>query len=236
MSSHFGRKVAVERDDDQNEILQGEALVGREINLVWEDGNRYDAVVVRYYKKDDEYKLVYIADDGVEVANIDDRDWYLLSKRYSTPEDPVLIGAIVKFIYPDDKKMYKAMIYQAEPLGERLRVCYLDEHSTDAIGGRGWSFVTSSPCAHSNYDLYQQQLLAEKAEAELVKTEDEEKVDAEHDDENSVPPPPPPPPTSAAAQRQALRKGRAGATRSVTTDNNLDVRKGRVAKKPWVKG
>lgn len=132
---------------DGDEQLSGHALVGREINLLWEDKQRYDAVVVRYFPRENEYKLVYIADEGVEVANIDDRDWVLNKKRISTKENPVLTGAIIEFVYPLDKKRYQAMVYGHSDDCEQLKVCYLDDHTTDCIGGRGWDFITDSPCA-----------------------------------------------------------------------------------------
>lgn len=132
---------------DGNERLTGHNLVGREINLLWEDRQRYDAVVVRYFPQDNEYKLVYIADEGVEVANIDNRDWVLKKKRISTRENPVLTGAIIEFVYPLDKKRYQAMVYGHSDDCEQLKVCYLDDHTTDCIGGRGWDFITDSPCA-----------------------------------------------------------------------------------------
>lgn len=150
----YGRyEVEVEPDNDnesgsENEPIEGNALVGREISLLWEDGKRYTAVVVRYYQKDDEYKLVYPEDEGVEIADIKDRQWYLLDKRISTDEKPVLTGATIKFVYPKDKLSYTAMIYHHSPSGHQLKVCYIDEHSTDAISGKGWTFITNSPCAH----------------------------------------------------------------------------------------
>lgn len=132
---------------DDSEQLTGHSLVGREINLLWEDKQRYDAVVVRYFPRENEYKLVYTADEGVEVANIDDREWVLKKKRISTNENPVLTGAIIEFVYPLDKKRYQAMVYGHSDDCEQLKVCYLDDHTTDCIGGRGWDFITDSPCA-----------------------------------------------------------------------------------------
>lgn len=129
--------------------VSGYELVGREINLKWVNGSRYDAVIVRYIKRDNEYKIVYPFDDGVEVASLANREWRLLPKRHTTPERDVLIGSIVEFVYPMDKQKYQAMIYGHSDNGDQLKICYLEDHSTDCIGGKGWEFVTPSPCALS---------------------------------------------------------------------------------------
>lgn len=125
--------------------LSGHHIVGREINLEWTDGERYVAVVVRYYSRDSTYKLVYPSDDSVEVVCIDELSWSLVPKKLS--EDEVMVGAIILFTYPVDNKKYMAMVYDHSDDGEKVKICYLDDLLTDHIGGRGWEFISDSPCA-----------------------------------------------------------------------------------------
>lgn len=106
----------------------------------------YDAVVVAYYPESDEYKIVYRSDDGVEIARLRNRRWILAPKKRPVNGIPVLDGAIVEFEYPHDGKRYLAMIYDYTHRGERLKVVYINEHSTDKLKGGGWDFVRGSPC------------------------------------------------------------------------------------------
>lgn len=207
--------------------VEGALLVGREINLRWEDGNRYEAVVVRYYDREDEYKLVYTADDGVEVACINNRDWYALKKKVSIREKPVLTGAIIKFIYPKDRKMYKAMIYHHSDNGEQLKVCYIDEHSTDAIGGRGWSFVTQSPCAYdpSSTNSRQRVLEDDDGNGTYDGADDDDDVDAVHRVKNESLP---------YYHGDDGGHRHSGGGSSSGNKYGLDVRRGRVSKKSYV--
>lgn len=144
------RKVPVENKSGQtfvnSEMLIGRDLEGREILICWDDGVWYDAVVVRYYPVTDEYKMVYRADDGIEIAKLRDRRWILAPKKVSEKNRPVLDGALIDFEYPSDGKRYRAMIYDYSHRGERLKIAYIEEHTTDNLKGGGWDFVTTSPC------------------------------------------------------------------------------------------
>lgn len=126
--------------------LKGHDLIGRELLVCWDDGVWYVAFIVTYYPISDEYKLVYRADDGIEVAKLCDRRWMLAPKKRACPNKPVLDGAIIEFKYPPDGQRYKAMIYNYTHGGERLRIAYIDDHTTDRIKGGGWDFLTDSPC------------------------------------------------------------------------------------------
>lgn len=127
--------------------MSGYELVGREINLLWENGSRYDAVVVSFHKRDNEYKLVYPCDDGVEVASIEDRQWRLLGNRSTTKVRPMLVGAIVEVVYPVDKKTYQAMIYSQSDNDDIVKICYLQEYTIDYISGNNWKVIVQSPYA-----------------------------------------------------------------------------------------
>lgn len=141
-------KPGVVRDCD----LIGEELVGREILICWDDGLWYDAVVVRYYPRPDEYKVVYRADDGVEITSLRKRRWTIAPKKSRINNSVILDGAIIQFIYPPDGKTYKAMIYDFSNSGKRIKIAYLNEHSTDTLKGEGWQFLTSSPCIEEDND------------------------------------------------------------------------------------
>lgn len=206
-------RIALRAMDDESE-LEGHAIVGREINLKWSDGRRYDAVVVRYYHRDDEYKLVYPEDEGVEVASLQGREWHLLEKKISTPDRPVLIGSIIEFVYPKDQLKYQAMVYQHSENGEQLKVCYLDEHSTDAIGGRGWDFVTDSPCALPYVPM--KNSVGNGTGTHAILPSDNELVKS----------------GAAMARRGSLRPRQ---ERGETNSSVGVVRRGRVSKKPWYK-
>lgn len=130
----------------QDEKLEGSELEGREVLVCWDDGVWYDAVVVCYYPREDEYKLVYRADDGIEIAKLRDRRWILAPKKKAHNDRPVLDGATIEFEYPSDGVRYKAMVYDYSHHGERLKIAYIDEHTTDNLKGGGWDFLTSSPC------------------------------------------------------------------------------------------
>lgn len=126
--------------------LDGDDLIGREVLVRWDDDVWYDALVVTYYPVPDEYKLVYRADDAIEVSKLCDLRWMLAPKKKARPNNPVLEGAIIEFEYPTDGKRYKAMIYNYTHGGERLKIAYIDDHTTDALKGGGWDFLTDSPC------------------------------------------------------------------------------------------
>lgn len=106
----------------------------------------YDAVVVAYYPETNEYKIVYRSDDGVELAPLHNRRWILAPKKRPFNGIPVLDGAIVEFEYPHDGERYLAMVYDYTHRGERLKVVYIDEHTTDKLKGGGWEFIKGSPC------------------------------------------------------------------------------------------
>lgn len=126
--------------------LMGYELVGREILICWSDGQWYDAVVIRYYPESDEYKIAYRADEGVEIAPLHNRRWTVAPKKRKSRGRVILDGAIIEFMYPPDGVRYKAMIFDASANGDRIKIAYLDEHTTDTLKGGGWDFLTSSPC------------------------------------------------------------------------------------------
>lgn len=161
----------------QNEKLDGSELEGREVLICWDDGVWYDAVVVCYYPRQDEYKLVYRADDGIEVAKLRDRRWILAPKKKTRHNRPVLDGAIIEFEYPSDGIRYKAMVYDYSHRGERLKIAYIDEHTTDNLKGGGWDFLTSSPCLDDTVAS------AERAQEEDARAERRERRERERRDE-----------------------------------------------------
>lgn len=142
LSSPSPKTSLAPRDSD----LLGHQLVGREILVCWDDGHWYDAVVIRYYPQADEYKLAYRSDEAIEITSLYNRRWTVAPKKISSPSQVVLDGAIVEFMYPPDGLRYKAMIFDASASGDRIKVAYLDDHSTDHLKGRGWDFLTTSPC------------------------------------------------------------------------------------------
>lgn len=132
----------------------GHALEGREVMICWEDGVWYNAVVVRYYPQHDEYKLVYRSDDGIEITSLANRRWVLAPKKRQTDySHPVLDGCIIQFLYPKDKKTYRAMVYDYSEGGGKLKICYINEHCTDNLKGGGWQFITDSPCVEGRYKV-----------------------------------------------------------------------------------
>lgn len=130
--------------------LIGEQIVGREILICWDDGMWYDAIVVRYYPRKNEYKLVYRADDGIEITNLNERRWTIAPKKSLLNCPIILDGAIIEFIYPPDGRTYRAMVYDSSCNGARIKVAYINEHNTDTLKGGGWQFLTSSPCIEEN--------------------------------------------------------------------------------------
>lgn len=58
----------------------------------------------------------------------------------------ILDGAIIEFVYPPDGEKYKAMVFDASANGDKIKIAYLDDHTTDTLEGRGWNFLTTSPC------------------------------------------------------------------------------------------
>lgn len=129
----------------------GEALVGTEVLMWWDrkewaSGTWHDAIVVRYYEAEDEHKLVYREDDGIEICKLSDRRWVLAPKKRSSRTRPVFDGCIIEFTYPGDGQRYKAMIYDYSRNGKLLKIAYLDDHTTDNIRGGEWKFLTRSPC------------------------------------------------------------------------------------------
>lgn len=132
----------VGRDAD----LTGHQLVGREILICWEDGQWYDAIVVRYFPHSDEYKLAYRADEGIEIAPLRDRRWTVAPKKSKSCHHVILDGAIIEFVYPPDGQRYKAMVFDASANGDKIKIAYLEEHTTDTLKGGGWDFLTTSPC------------------------------------------------------------------------------------------
>lgn len=127
--------------------LTGEQLVGREIIVYWEEESKwFDAIVVRYYENTEEYKLVYRADQSIEIVLLRDQRWVVAPMKLKSLYPVVLEGAIVKFKYPHDGLYYEAMIFEYSENGMTIRVAYLDEHTTDSLEGGGWEFITASPC------------------------------------------------------------------------------------------
>lgn len=128
--------------------LRGEQLIGREILIRWEVGLWYDAIIVQYYEDEDEHKIVYRFDDGIEITRLTNRRWTLLAKKSSADyQKPILDGAIVRFLYPKDGKVYKGMIYDYNSTGTIIKIAYLTEHSTDVLKGPEWDFLRRSPCS-----------------------------------------------------------------------------------------
>lgn len=127
------------------------ALLGREILFCWgEDLNWYVAVVVAYNAVQDEYRIVYRADDALETTKLVEGRWILLPKHRVTYDNKMLIGAVIEFIYPGDGKRHRAMVYEHSTDGDRIKIAYLNEEKTDLLCGSGWVYITQSPCADTN--------------------------------------------------------------------------------------
>lgn len=146
---------------------RGPDLVGREILICWTDGSWYDALVVRFYPRANEYKLVYRADDGVEVISLHGRRWLVSPKVPADTRPTVMDGAIVEFVYPVDGRRYKGMIYDYSHDGNRVEIAYLDEHSTDTIRGGNWDLISPSPCVEDQSSEEDAELLYEQTMATL---------------------------------------------------------------------
>ena len=131
---------------ENDDVVRGLDLIGREILMCWEDGIWYDAVVVRYYQNVDEYKVVYISDDAIEITSLSTEKFIVKPKQRRGPTNPVLVGSIIEFTYPSDKKRYKAMVYSHSYTGDRIKIAYINEHNTDNLRGGGWDFLKASPC------------------------------------------------------------------------------------------
>lgn len=226
---------------ESEETLIGHALVGREVNLLWEDKKRYDAVVVRYFPQDDEYKLVYLEDEGVEIAKIDDREWVLKRKRLSTKEHPVLTGAIIEFVYPLDQQRYRAMVYGHSDDCEQLKICYLDDHSTDCIGGRGWDYITDSPCAihvDTSPVLLKSETPDDIPDEHLDDAPLQHVTENEHVEQQFISEPVQHNFTGMVQQSRVARAAASAvrATRAAAAAAATETKKGRVSKrKPWLK-
>lgn len=113
--------------------------------LHWSDKQWYDTLVVRYYPKSDEYKIVFRGtDELLPRANLDEFTWRLYPTKWRTEKNPVLDGAIVEFKY-DDGKMYQARVYEVEANGD-VKVAYLESDETDVVEKGKWKIVKDSPC------------------------------------------------------------------------------------------
>lgn len=158
------------------ESLKGADLEGREIVICWDDDVWYDAIVVKYYPRRGEYKLVYRSDDSIEVAKLQNRRWSLTPRKRPVANGVILDGAIINYVYPKDNKVYEAMIYDYSPDGKTLKVAYLDEHSTDSVTGGQWDFLTVSPCleTHENTCKLQEESDSEDNGHDTV--EEDEKI------------------------------------------------------------
>lgn len=112
--------------------------------IFWEDDEKwYDAFVVRYYPKKREFKLVYTADDCVEITSLDKRRWRVAPKWRSNTD--VTVGAVIRFIYPKDEKPYLAMIYERNEDASRLKVAYIEDFATDVVKGNVWNIMKPAP-------------------------------------------------------------------------------------------
>lgn len=130
--------------------LRGNELIGREILICWKDKLWYDAMVVNYYEEADEYKLVYRADDGVEILDLNQHRWTIVSKKSPLYNPYIIDGSIINFTYPGDGLVYSAMIYDSSSDGKRVKIAYIDEHTTDMLKGGGWCFIKHSPCIETS--------------------------------------------------------------------------------------
>lgn len=124
----------------------GDKLVGREVLVKYVDDEWYSVMVVRYYPREDEYKIVYLIDDGLETTKLTPGRWLLVPKRRQLYNNRILQGSIIEFTYPGDGLRHRAMVYDYAHTGERIKVAYLNEDHTDILKGGGWDFVTESPC------------------------------------------------------------------------------------------
>lgn len=112
----------------------------------YSDGEWYSVVVVRYYPEEDEYKIVYPIDDGLETKKLEPGCWILVPRRRQIYNNLVLEGATIEFTYPADGKRHRAMVYDYANSGDRIKIAYLDEDHTDILKGNGWDFIKPSPC------------------------------------------------------------------------------------------
>lgn len=130
----------------QRNQLTGNKLVGREILFCWKDDTWYSVIVVAYYPADDEYKIVYRVDDGLETTKLELGRWILLPQKRRIYNNNILEGAIIEFTYPGDGLRHRAMIYDYAQNGLRIKIAYLDEDHTDILKGGGWEYIKHSPC------------------------------------------------------------------------------------------
>lgn len=130
----------------QRNTQTGQKLVGREILFCWKDETWYSVIVVAYYPVDDEYKIVYRVDDGLETTTLEPGRFLVIPQKRRIYNNLILEGAIIEFTYPGDGMRHQAMIYDYAQNGTRLKIAYLNEDHTDILKGGGWEFVTQSPC------------------------------------------------------------------------------------------
>ena len=119
-------------------------LVGRMIEIYWEDGKLYDALVVAYSAHVRKHRIVYVDTDEVETIRLDEVR-YRLYERIITWRR-TLVCRIVEFRRNRNADNARAIVYKEEKEGEKLYVAYLHAPKTDRIAGGGWEFRTLSPC------------------------------------------------------------------------------------------
>lgn len=114
--------------------------------LFWTTDNTWrDTLVVRYYPRTNEHKLVFrYTDELLERVDLSDQQWRLYPTKWRTQNNPVLDGAIVEFKYSDGK-YYRARVYQINENGD-YRVAYLDTDETDVVPAKECRIVVDSPC------------------------------------------------------------------------------------------
>lgn len=133
---------------EQNPQFTGDKLVGRELLVKYNDDQWYSVIVIRYYPREDEYKIVYQIDDGLETRKLVPGRWLLVPKRRQLYDNRILQGCIIEFTYPSDGQRHRAMVYDYAHTGERIKIAYLNEDHTDILKGGGWDFITESPCIY----------------------------------------------------------------------------------------
>lgn len=131
-------------------------LTGREINIQWEDGELYLAIVVSYIPETDMHNIVYRRDGSLEKIGLSDTpNWTVNPPRKPTPGKPVLEGAIVEFFLPTDKKTYFGMVFKHSKEKEKLKlkVAFLDQTATINLRSTSFKFITSSPCLEKGFPI-----------------------------------------------------------------------------------
>lgn len=128
--------------------LSGKELIGRQIWLRASSSKSGNFMVFDYKRSSDIYTLVSVHNGKTRQVRLRSRaqDWALLPKRSSSPENPVLEGTIIEFLWPQDRLAYHAMVYRHSRNGNKLNVLFYEVNRKEVLEGIPWTVVNPSPC------------------------------------------------------------------------------------------